>query len=174
MIYFKTADLTHVSQITALVNSAYRGDGSKVGWTTEADFLDGQRTDDLSIRSIILEPNNSIELAFEEGSLEIVGLVHLKIEKDHALYFGMLTVNPKSQSIGLGKKIISHIEAIALEKHLSKLRISVINLRVELIEFYKRRGFKSTGLSIPFPADPRFGIPKVEGLELIEFERSLF
>jgi ribosomal protein S18 acetylase RimI-like enzyme len=173
VIYFKTADLSHVTQITDLVNSAYRGDGSKVGWTTEADFLDGQRTDNESIQGIILEPNNSIELAFEEGNSEILGLVHLKVEASSTLYFGMLTVNPNSQSAGVGKKIISHIEAIAKEKHLSKLRISVINLRGELIEFYERRGFKSTGISIPFPADPRFGIPKVAGLKLLEFERSL-
>ena len=31
--------------IAALVNSAYRGETSRQGWTTEADYLDGQRTD---------------------------------------------------------------------------------------------------------------------------------
>ncbi len=31
--------------LNILVNSAYRGEFSKRGWTTEADFLDGLRND---------------------------------------------------------------------------------------------------------------------------------
>ncbi|MCW2670206.1 MAG: alpha/beta hydrolase fold, partial [Frankiales bacterium] len=34
-----------VDDVVSLVESAYRGESSRVGWTTEADLLDGQRTD---------------------------------------------------------------------------------------------------------------------------------
>ena len=42
---FRCATLADVDTIVTLVESAYRGESSKAGWTTEADLLDGQRTD---------------------------------------------------------------------------------------------------------------------------------
>ena len=39
------ATASDLPAIAALVNSAYRGDSSRQGWTTEADYLGGQRTD---------------------------------------------------------------------------------------------------------------------------------
>ncbi len=42
---FSRATHTNIHAVVALVESAYRGDASRVGWTTEADLLDGQRTD---------------------------------------------------------------------------------------------------------------------------------
>jgi GNAT superfamily N-acetyltransferase len=171
MVIFKTATVSDAQQITNLVNSAYRGNEAKQGWTTEADILDGQRTDIESINQIILEPLNFIELAFEHD--ELLGLVHLQHEDKATLYFGMLTVSPTAQARGLGKKLIEHIEAHALKNHLTRLRITVIHLRTELIAYYERRGFVASGNSIPFPTDPLFGIPKVEGLKLIEFTKDL-
>ena len=39
------ATVQDAPEIAILVNSAYRGDSSRQGWTTEADLLDGTRTD---------------------------------------------------------------------------------------------------------------------------------
>ena len=44
-LHFRSATLDDVDAIVALVTSAYRGDASRAGWTTEADFLDGNRID---------------------------------------------------------------------------------------------------------------------------------
>lgn len=174
MITFQTAQPEHAPHIAALVNSAYRGDSSKVGWTTEADLLDGQRTDDESIKNIILAPKNSIEMAIDSETKEILGLVHLKQEDNQTLYFGMLTVTPLAQSRGIGKLILKHIEDYAAANGFKNIRISVIHLRLELIAYYERRGFKPTGLFEPFPADnPLFGIPKVQDLKLLEFIKIL-
>jgi ribosomal protein S18 acetylase RimI-like enzyme len=174
MIIFKTASVSHAGQITQLVNSAYRGDASKAGWTTEADLLDGQRTDVVSIEKIILEPHNFIELAVNEETDELLALVHLKHYDDQTLYFGMLTVNPALQDQGIGKRLLVHIEEYAIKNHFSQLKISVLHLRPELIAYYERRGFKATGNSIPFPEDdPHFGIPKVKDLKLLEFIKAL-
>ena len=99
MIIFKTAAISDAEQISQLVNSAYRGDSSKKGWTTEADLLDGQRTDRHSIEKIILEPKNNIQLVIEKETNEILGTVHLKEDDDQiTLYFGMLTVKPTLQA----------------------------------------------------------------------------
>lgn len=174
MITFHTAHPDQAFQIAALVNSAYRGDSSKVGWTTEADLLDGQRTDAESIKNIILEPKNSIIVAIDSETTEILGLVHIKLEENQTLYFGMLTVAPEAQSRGIGKLLLKHIEEYAQIHGLKNIRISVIHLRSELIAYYERRGFKPTGMFEPFPADnPLFGIPKVQDLKLLEFIKIL-
>jgi GNAT superfamily N-acetyltransferase len=172
MISFQTATVQECAQLADLVNSAYRGESSKKGWTTEADLLGGQRTDAESLREIIQAPMNQIEIAFDGG--KIVGSVHLVHEESDTLYFGMLTVAPHIQAKGLGKIILNHVEDVARRYDLKRLRMTVIPSRAELIAFYERRGFKATGKYEPFPeADPRFGLPKVANLSLKEFEKRL-
>ncbi|RYF79284.1 MAG: GNAT family N-acetyltransferase, partial [Chitinophagaceae bacterium] len=46
-----------VTALNQLVNSAYRGDSSRKGWTTEADLLDGIRTSVDSLAEMIDRPN---------------------------------------------------------------------------------------------------------------------
>ena len=41
---FRNAGAGDIDAVVALVESAYRGDVSRQGWTTEADLLDGRRT----------------------------------------------------------------------------------------------------------------------------------
>jgi ribosomal protein S18 acetylase RimI-like enzyme len=172
MIRFRSAELEDADKIVELVNSAYRGDSSRVGWTTEADFLDGQRTDSEKISELIASLGVSIELAIENQ--QVIGCVQLRKEPEGVLYFGMLTVKPDIQSQGIGKLLLERIESIAKRGKCKKIRIHVIHLRNELIAFYERRGFKKTGKSEAFPQnDPRFGIPKVSGLTLVEFEKLI-
>ncbi len=172
MIIFKTATIEDTKELAKLVNSAYRGEDSKKGWTTEADLLDGQRTDEKSLNYLICTTLNQIEMAIENGQL--IGSVHLKQEDEKTLYFGMLTVAPQLQAKGIGKILLNHIEKIAHQKGLSRIRITVIPFRKELIAFYERRGFKATGRVEAFPeSDPLFGVPKVQGLSLHEFEKNL-
>ncbi len=174
MIHFKTATPSDAEDLSKLINSAYRGDSSKRGWTTEADLLDGQRTDPESLKSIIQTADNQIEMAHDSKTQLLVGCVHLKKENEHSLYFGMLTVAPNQQSLGLGKMLILHLEEIARRSGLSQIRISVIRHRKELIAFYERRGFFPTGHFEAFPEeDPRFGIPKVKNLKLIEYLKKI-
>lgn len=173
MIRFQTATIHDAKNLSKLVNSAYRGDYSKNGWTTEADLLDGQRTDEESLSALIEAPLNQIELMFEGKSLNIVGSVHLVQELPDTLYFGMLTIEPSLQSRGFGKILLKHAENVARGYGFKKIRCTVIPARVELIAFYKRRGFKETGNFEKFPVDPKFGIPKVSDLNLQEFIKVL-
>ena len=171
MLNFKNASLNDIIPLADFINQAYRGDYAKKGWTTEADILDGQRTDAEDLQEIITTPSNQILLAFEDE--ELVGCVHLHFENSDSLYFGMLTVEPSKQSLGIGKKLILHIEEIARQKKIKELRISVIPLRSELIAYYERRGFQKTGRFEPFPSDPRYGIPKTSELRLDEYIKKL-
>ena len=53
------AQLEDVSALNKLVNSAYRGESSKKGWTTEADLLGGLRTHEAGIAETISKPDKS-------------------------------------------------------------------------------------------------------------------
>jgi ribosomal protein S18 acetylase RimI-like enzyme len=173
MMNLRTATIQDVLSLEKLVNSAYRGDYARQGWTTESDLLDGQRTDAAALVEIITAPLNQIELALDEAG-RLVGCVHLKQESDSTLYFGMLTVEPKTQAKGVGKQLLSHLEGLARQRSLKHIRMTVLPQRKELIAFYERRGFQATGASEPFPvSDPRYGIPKVEGLILMEYSKFL-
>lgn len=158
MIEFRKAEIEDAEKINELVNSAYRGDSSKAGWTTEADLLGGQRTDAEGIRDMITA--DRIELAIENGSL--LGCIYIRRETD-AVYFGMLTVKPTLQNKGTGKLLLNRLEELTKEWGYKKIRMTVISTRKELIEYYERRGFRWTGETEPFPEhDPRFGIPKTK------------
>ena len=170
MMTYRKAEISDIPSLHLLVNSAYRGESSKKGWTTEADLLDGQRTDPDGLKEMIQDPHSRIELATDND--KILGCVYLKNE-DECLYFGMLTVNPELQTQGIGKKLLQRVEELAREMKKNTIRMTVIGQRDELIAFYERRGYRRTGKTEPFPAhDPRFGLPKTN-LVFHEFKKTI-
>jgi len=153
------------------VNSAYRGESSKSGWTTEADLLGGQRTDGAEITQLIEATDSLILLCFQGGTL--VGSVHLEREP-RGVYLGMFTIQPTRQGTGIGKRFLAEAEQVAVQYwQAPRMIMTVISLRQELMAFYERRGYVRTGKYKPFPSDPRFGIPKVSGLQLEILEKIL-
>ena len=164
------AQLEDVSALNKLVNSAYRGESSKKGWTTEADLLGGLRTHEAGIAETISKPDTTI-LKYTENQ-EILGCVML-VEQDSAIYLGMLTVSPELQGKGIGKAFLAAAETHAKEVMKSIIVMTVISVRTELIDWYERHGYVRTGEIKPFPMnDPNFGIPK-QPLEFIVLEKAL-
>jgi ribosomal protein S18 acetylase RimI-like enzyme len=160
-----------IAQIEKLVNSAYRGDSSRKGWTTEADLLDGIRTNK-DVLSGMINRGDSIVLKCNNAKNQLVGCVYLQ-KKEDKLYLGMLTVAPDIQAQGIGKKLLQAAEEYAQTQQCTAITITVISLRQELIKWYERRGYKATGERKPFPSnDPRFGLPKQQ-LEFIVMEKQL-
>lgn len=161
-------------EIATFVNQAYRGDESKKGWTTEAHLLDGQRTDAADIREKINLPLEGIFLLRNEKK-ELLGSVYLKKASEDTAYLGMLSVGPNQQSLGTGKKILELSEKISKEYWNSKkIKMTVIEERLELIEYYQRRGYEKTGEIEPFPMNNRrFGIPKVPFIQMIVLEKKI-
>ena len=177
MVIFRNAVPTDAPAVATLVNGAYRGEASKVGWTTEADLLGGQRTDADKVGDIIAAQNQCILLAESgealPGAATLVGCAHLTFHSDH-VYFGMLSVSPVAQGKRTGRQLLAEIEAVAAARGLKRVVMTVIHLRHELIAYYLRRGYVPTGVIHAFPMqDPRFGLPKVEHIELLEFEKIL-
>lgn len=160
-----------VPALVALVNSGYRGDSSRQGWTTEADLLGGIRIDEESMTDLIKAPGSVVLKATDANGI-IQGCVHLQ-DTENALYLGMLTVSPTLQNAGIGRQLMQAAEEFAHTKNLSAITMTVISVREELIAWYQRRGYADTGERKPFPMnDPRFGLPK-QALEFIVMEKQL-
>ncbi|AKL65098.1 GNAT family N-acetyltransferase [Streptomyces goshikiensis] len=155
---FRSAVEADVPELVKLVESAYRGEASRGGWTTEADYLDGQRTDENGVRQVISAPDGVLLVVERAG--ELVACCQLEHRGDHA-YFGMFAVRPGLQGAGLGKEILAEAERRARETwQATEMRMTVVNVREELIAYYVRRGYRRTGELSPFPyGDARFGIP---------------
>ena len=159
-----------VSALNQLINSAYRGEFSKKGWTTEANILGGKRTTELELTEIISDKKNTI-LKYSENN-KIIGCVLLK-EKVNELYLGMLTVSPELQNSGIGKKLMQQAEVVALELGLSTIVMTVISIREELISWYKRNGYSDTGAREPFPESDVYDNLINEPLEFIVLEKKM-
>ena len=169
---FRTANPADIHTIVALVESAYRGDASRKGWTTEADFLAGQRVDVAGVAEVIAKPDSRVVLAERDGIM--LACCHVEKQGD-TCYFGMFSVQPGLQGGGAGRTMLALAEQIARDEwKCIKIEMTVISIREELIAWYERRGYRRTGEYKPFPyGDERFGIPKRDDLRFELLAKSL-
>jgi ribosomal protein S18 acetylase RimI-like enzyme len=169
-VQISPANEQDIPSLNLLVNSAYRGESSRRGWTTEADLLGGIRTKESQLLELIQNPLSTI-LKYEQDG-ELIGCVNLERKAD-ALYLGMLTVSPDAQANGIGKQLMQAAEDFARAHQLPKITMTVLPMRHELVAYYERRGYRKTGKTYPFPSDdPNFGLPK-QPLEFIGMEKVL-
>ncbi|MEU5531839.1 GNAT family N-acetyltransferase [Streptomyces sp. NPDC020362] len=161
---FRDATDADVDALVALIESAYRGDSSRVGWTTEADILEGQRTDPEGVLQVIKSPDGRLLIVEQDG--RIVACCQLEHRGSHA-YFGMFAVSPALQGAGVGKIVIAEAERLARAIWgVTEMHMTVISVRDDLIAWYERRGYRRTGKMTPFPyGDERFGIPQRDDLQ---------
>jgi ribosomal protein S18 acetylase RimI-like enzyme len=170
-LMIEKAEKKDIPGLVKLINSAYRGDESRKGWTTEADIIEGELRTDESVLSAMLIRKVSVILKYILHD-EICGCVHLE-DQNGKLHLGMLSVSPSMQGKNIGKKLLSAAEEYALENNLTAIVMSVISLRHELIAWYEKHGYKKTGETKPFPSDDnKFGSPK-QPLDFVIMEKSL-
>jgi ribosomal protein S18 acetylase RimI-like enzyme len=149
---FRLARLVDAPAVVSLIESAYRGEESKRGWTTEADLLDGQRTSPEAITEIITAPASHMLLAEADG--ELVGCCHVESRADRHAYVGMVTVRPGLQGQGVGRALVAKAEHEARSRWgAAVMQMQVVRQRPELIAWYERLGYRDTGDTLPFPYD---------------------
>lgn len=159
-----------IPQLLRLINSAYRGEEAKKGWTHEADLIEGPiRTDETTLQELIEKPGTVI-LKYEEDG-QITGCVLLE-KKNDRLYLGMLSVSPHLQARGIGRKLLSAAEEHANKIGCTLIEMTVISDRTKLIEWYERNGYEKTFKKEPFPTDGKFGQPRKQ-LEFVYLQKQL-
>ena len=174
-MHISIAGETDLDAIVELVNSAYRGDSSRRGWTTEADFLGGQRTDPATLRGDLAARGGATLLVMRDAPQgELLGTVWLEPRDAEVWYLGMLTVRPDRQGQQLGRRLLDEAESFARARGARRMRMSVIPLRDTLIAWYERCGYARTGESLPFPyGDERYGLPLRDDLRFDVYEKAL-
>jgi ribosomal protein S18 acetylase RimI-like enzyme len=148
-----------VPVLVDIINQSYRGEASKVGWTTEADLIEGDiRTDEANLRELMAnERAVFIKCTSPEGLIQ--GCVYLE-HKERGLYLGMLSVRPEAQGSGTGKRLLQAAAERAKSLKCPVVFMQVVSERPELMDWYRRHGYELTGERKPFDGDHRFGKPR--------------
>ncbi|WP_294327653.1 GNAT family N-acetyltransferase [uncultured Sphingomonas sp.] len=168
----RVATPADIPALHALVESAFRGDSARGGWTHEADLLDEQRTDPAALADAIADPDRTILIALDGDAL--IGCVEAKRAGMGRSALGMLSVRPDRQATGLGRRLVAAAEAYARTEHgATRMEMTVIAARGELIAWYERLGYARTEETRPFPMDdPRFGLPRM-ALSFVVLDRNI-
>jgi ribosomal protein S18 acetylase RimI-like enzyme len=157
--------------LAALINQAYRGPATPQAWTTEAHLLDGPRISEGHLRKMAFSAaqGHGALLKYVGADGVLVGCVYLE-PKGKRLYLSTLAVAPEAQGQGAGRQLLAAAEAYAHQHGCTRVLISVLSARPELVAWYERHGYQRTGKSEAFPDTTEFGQPRqplvLLGLEL--------
>jgi N-acetylglutamate synthase-like GNAT family acetyltransferase len=165
------ATIQDAKQLETLLNTAYRGETAKLGWTHEADLIAGNVRVNEAMIMENLNTNNAVFLKYVNDNEEIIGCVNLK-QNEHKLYLGMFSVQPTQQGSGVGKQLLLAAEEYATYLGISTIYMTVISLRTELINWYKTKGYEETGETQPFVEDAVTGT-HLQQLEFMKLEKNL-
>lgn len=153
-----------IDALVQLVNSAYRPATTAAGWTHEAALVDGPRITSSQLADTLRAPHVALLVAEMDG--EIAGCIEVRNEEDVA-YIGTFAVSPSMQDYGLGKALLNEAEQFASRRwQIGKAVMVVLSARVELIDFYLRRGYTRTGELMRYPFDAGVGVPRDANLTI--------
>ncbi len=163
---FRPATTDDVDAVVAVVEAAYRGEPTHAAWTTEAHLLGGQRVDATMVTDAVLGPDTEVVVATDPSDGEVVACCEVARPDDrgHSV-LGMFAVDPRRQAAGLGRRVLAAGERLAADLGATAVELHVFEVRTELIDWYRRRGYRTTGERVPFPyGDERFGLPRRDDL----------
>ena len=164
-----------IRAIVALMNRAFRGTGAGASWSSEAGYLDGDRTTEALLSAEIATiPDAALLVSRSDDGASIRGNVWLQPVGDDVWYLGSLAIDPALQNSGAGRRLLASAEDWVRARGGRTVRMTVINIRQPLIDWYLRRGYALTGEILPFPyGDDRFGVPRRPDLAFVVLEKAL-
>ena len=165
------ATIEDIPELVALINSAYRGEDSKKGWTTEADIIRGSLRIDGPALAELMNSKGARFLKYTNERGAIDGCVYIQ-KDDEGMYLGMLSVSPTQQAKGIGKQLMNEAQIHARKMNCKRIFMRVISVRNELILWYEKQGYYKTEQREPFPRDTRFGTP-LQPVEFMIMEKRL-
>lgn len=174
-IDLQRASESDLAGLAELMNAAYGGTGDVAGWTHVKDFLVGDRTSVSALRAEIqASPRAQLLVVRNPATGALRGSVWLEPRSATVWYLGSLTVDPREQNSGLGRRILDAAERRMAEFGAARVVIDVLNVRGSLLAWYERRGYKLTGESHAFPyEDNRYGVPQRTDLAFLCLEKDL-
>ena len=140
----REATLDDAERLAVLINAAYR---------VEDFFKIGDRIDAAGVRHE-MEQGRFLVLENDGG---IAGCVYVEINGELG-YFGLLSVDPARQGQGIGTTLLRTAEEFCLGAGCRTMEILVVNLRTELLPYYRRHGYVEVGTR-PFPDEERTSQP---------------
>jgi len=182
VLFLRQATADDVNALKQLLDRCYRQDE---GWTNESDLVGGIRTSADELATVIADPKHYVfvypktDTGSSDGQElgELLGCIGVDI-KESSAYIGMFAVHPELQGHGVGHEILQAAETFA-DRHLQscdqprRLTMSILSHRPELLAYYERRGYKLTGVTMPFPEDGNNGDPKRQDLQLLELKKTV-
>jgi ribosomal protein S18 acetylase RimI-like enzyme len=137
-ILVRNAEASDAGAIAALVNQAF---------SVERFFVDGDRTDEAEVLALMARGDF---MCADLGG-ELVGCVFVE-RRGQRGYFGMLSVSPERQGLGIGRLLVERCEAFFRRAGCEAVDIKIVHLRSELPPFYRALGYSETGTA-PFVDD---------------------
>lgn len=139
-----TAD--DVRDIVRVVNAAYR---------VEDFFIEGDRTHAGDVLARMAQPGACFLVMDRPGcetstgpeTLQAAAFVRVEGTRGH---FAMLSVDPTVKGTGVGRRLLEGVEDYCRESGCQTIDIDVVDLRVELPDFYRKFGYEPSGTA-PFP-----------------------
>lgn len=169
---FRRAVASDATQLVTLVRSAYRGSTSRHSWSSEADLVAGERIDKGQVLDLI-ERSGSMLLVLDEAD-GLLACCQLEDRGAGLAYLGTLAVRPTAQGRGIGRRVVTEAERRVTDEFAARaLELTVLAQQQAPILWYERLGFKSTGETRPFPADPRYARPKRDDLYFVVLRKEL-
>ncbi|WP_298194617.1 GNAT family N-acetyltransferase [Novosphingobium sp.] len=163
---YRIATPADAPAVRALIESGYRGDSARRGWSNEADLLEGDRTTPAEVAAMLAAPEKRVLLAEQDGAL--VGTVAVTDLGSARAYMGLLCIDPDRQAGGLGRALVREVEVLAAREFGARtMELIVVDVREELIAWYERRGYTRTGELRPFP------LPMDVPYQMVVLERAL-
>lgn len=143
------AQQADIAEIMDVVNLAYRGGKASVAWKNENHLVQGPRIVREDLEKYISTAGSAI-LLLRTISGVLAGTVQIEKHADEA-HIGMLSVHPEYQNFGLGKRLLLMGEDYASKNfHCKTGKMFVFGGRHELLAWYQKMGYESTGETKPF------------------------
>ncbi len=127
----RTARAEDVAALVALINEAYK---------VEEYFVGGPRTNAEEVE----EKRRSGAFLVAEDEAGLVGCVYVDRRGERG-YFGLLSVAPRLQGRGLGRRLVAEAEKYLCAEGHREVEILVVDLRRELFPFYAGLGYREAG-----------------------------